>query len=298
MTEPEADELSPSEAFSLVANDTRFAILQALWDAGNDDADPVAFSELRERAGVRDSGQFNYHLDQLTPRFVRPLADGYELTYAGEQVVGAAVSGVYTEADAYEVEPMPVGTCQACGGTIEGGYRRGHIAIECVDCEAVFTNLPAPPVLAAGYDADALPLVFSRRLLTAITTLNRGFCELCGGRVDRSVAESWLERDDEDPLGIEYTCRACGRTVHAVVGAALLDHPAVVSFLFDHGVDLRETPVWELEWLYDTNPRLASDDPRRFAVSVAVDGDAVELTLDGDLAVLDWSRTGADAGER
>lgn len=287
MTEAESTELSPSEAFSLVANDTRFDILQALWDAANDGADPVAFTSLRERAVVRDSGQFNYHLDQLTPRFVRHVEDGYELTFAGEQVIGAAVSGVYTEAEAHEVEPIPVGTCQECGGTIEGGYQRGHITVECVDCDAVFTNLPAPPVLAASYTADALPQVFSRRLLTAVTTLNRGFCELCGGRIERELAESWLDRDEQDPLGIRYECQACGRTVHAVVGAALLDHPAVVSFLFEHGVDLRETPIWALDWLYNPETTLVSEESRRFDVAFSLDDDELQLTLDEKLNVIE-----------
>jgi hypothetical protein len=83
-------------AFSLVANELRFQILQALWEAQRTDELPVPFSELFDSVEVGDSGQFNYHLDKLVPRFVRDADDGYELTFAGEQVIGAAASGVYT----------------------------------------------------------------------------------------------------------------------------------------------------------------------------------------------------------
>lgn len=64
--------LSPDDAFGLLGNETRLAILQALGDA----ADPLSFSELRDRVWVSDSGQFNYHLDQLTGPFVGQTDEG------------------------------------------------------------------------------------------------------------------------------------------------------------------------------------------------------------------------------
>jgi len=48
----------PEDVFTLLSDDIRVEILQALWEAD----DPVAFSELHGAVGIRDSGQFNYHL--------------------------------------------------------------------------------------------------------------------------------------------------------------------------------------------------------------------------------------------
>lgn len=85
MTEAIEDELG--EAFGLVDDETRLEILWGLWeeriDTDHRETEPVSFSELRGRVGVEDSGRFNYHLDQLVPRFVEQGEDGYTLTYAG-----------------------------------------------------------------------------------------------------------------------------------------------------------------------------------------------------------------------
>ena len=59
--------LDPADAFALIGNETRLAILEALWAA---DERPVSFSELRRAVGMRDSAQFNYHLQKLTGHFV------------------------------------------------------------------------------------------------------------------------------------------------------------------------------------------------------------------------------------
>jgi DNA-binding transcriptional ArsR family regulator len=53
------DCLDPAEAFAVVGNETRLAILEALWRSPER---PVTFSDLRRRVGMRDSAQFNYHL--------------------------------------------------------------------------------------------------------------------------------------------------------------------------------------------------------------------------------------------
>jgi hypothetical protein len=57
------------------------SILLGLWEAFEPftEENAVSFSELRDRVGTRDSGQFNYHLDQLTGHFIRATDSGYEL---------------------------------------------------------------------------------------------------------------------------------------------------------------------------------------------------------------------------
>lgn len=49
--------LEATEAFSLLAHDTRMAAMEVLWEADG----PVRFSEIADRAGIGDTGNFNYH---------------------------------------------------------------------------------------------------------------------------------------------------------------------------------------------------------------------------------------------
>ncbi|WP_254839585.1 DUF7351 domain-containing protein [Natronomonas marina] len=294
------DEGSPTsldEAFGLVANDTRFDIIRTLWDA---DDEALSFSTLRDRTGVRDSGQFNYHLDQLVPRFVRNVPDGYELTYAGRQVIGAAVSGSYTEAETTVVDPIPAGTCvdPNCDGTIAARYENGYMTVECRVCATVITDeLAAPPVLAAHHDVEDLPMVFSRYLLTWVQSVSRGFCRVCGGPVESSPARYHddappLDEEDSDDEYVEVIseCSACGWTAQSILAMVLLDHPAVISFLHGADIDLQETPLWELDWLTEARGVITGEDPIRVEVTLAIQDDRLHLVLDGDLTVIDHAR--------
>jgi DNA-binding transcriptional ArsR family regulator len=89
----DSETLSPDAAFATLGSETRFAVLRALAEA--DDA--VSFSALRDRVGMADSGQFNYHLDRLVGHFVERADDGYRLAPAGERVAEAVLSGAVTE---------------------------------------------------------------------------------------------------------------------------------------------------------------------------------------------------------
>ncbi|WP_123533423.1 DUF7351 domain-containing protein [Halosimplex salinum] len=290
---------NPDEVFGAVANETRFSILRAVWDltktAEGDAA--ASFADVRDAAGVRDSGQFNYHLQELRPRFVRKTGQGYEPTHAGSRLVGAVVSGVYTD-DETAVEPRPVGDCPICDGTIEAGYADGQMDVACVDCDVTITDMAAPPILAARRDADRLPEVYNKHLLSEIERINRGFCPYCHGRIDASVEKT--EAPDVDGfdgfLNVVYACRECGGTVESAVGAAVIDHPAVVSLFHEAGIDVRETPIWELVALIDAPGEIVSEDPLRVETTVEVDGEALDLTLDGALDVIEYERRPANEG--
>ncbi|MFB6141036.1 MAG: ArsR family transcriptional regulator [Halosimplex sp.] len=299
MSEPDRPGADPEEVFGAVANETRFSVLRAVWDLTKaSSGDAASFADVREAAGVRDSGQFNYHLQELIPRFVRKTDDGYEMTRAGAQLVGAVVSGVYTD-DRTAVEPRPVGDCPNCGGTVEAGYADGQMRIECVDCEVTITDMAAPPIIAASHDPEALPQVYSDHLVSEVERINRGFCPYCSGRIDARVEET----DDADAEGFEehlvvaYECRECGGEIQSVVGAAVIDHPAVVSLFHDAGVDVRRTPVWELDPLFDTPGEVASEDPLRVDLTLEVGGEALDLRLGEELDVLEYERrTASGAG--
>lgn len=277
------------EAFSDVASEARFDILESLWEETRGSEDPVSFATLRKRTDIDDSGQFNYHLDKLRPRFVRKAEEGYTLTHAGARIVGAAVSGVYTETDT-TVESRAVTDCPECGGSVEAGYEGGKARVECRDCELLVTQAPVPPVLVASADPEELPMLYSRQLVADIYRMNSGFCVLCGGRMDRSLDR---EDDDEplaDHLEVVYRCRECGSESHGVVLMAAIDDPALVSFLYESGIEIREEPAWDLDWFFEATGRVASEDPLRVEATVEVDDRALTLTLDESLDVVDAER--------
>jgi len=125
-TEPEAVREEGLAALDALANEHRIRILRALAEA--DEALP--FSELRRRVGLRDTGQFNYHLTELLGRFVRETESGYTLGHAGERVVIAAAdvppSAATTLSETAEAEECPV-----CGETECEKVVHVHLAGQC-----------------------------------------------------------------------------------------------------------------------------------------------------------------------
>jgi hypothetical protein len=90
----DSDELSPDEAFWLLGDQMRTAILHAVWESSEE---PITFTEIRDRIGRPDSGKFNYHLDKLVGQFLSKGEGGYTLTQAGRDVVRAVMAGTLTQ---------------------------------------------------------------------------------------------------------------------------------------------------------------------------------------------------------
>jgi DNA-binding transcriptional ArsR family regulator len=290
------------EVFGAVADETRIAILRALWEAhtaapeelDGPEATPVPFSELRERVGVADSGRFNYHLDQLVPEFVHDREEGYALTHAGAQVVGAAVSGVYggPEADL----DTTVGACTkaGCEGTLTATYADGHVTVACGTCD-VETVMHVPPVVVEAHDIGTDPEALQRYTLAEVRRLVRGFCGLCSGPVEARVSEADLAGERDGPVTVVHVCQACGSVSHTSAALFVLDHPAVVSLLHGAGIDYRSIPLWAAPAALDREERVAGVDPVRVDVRVTVDGETLVARLDGNLDVIEVTR-GDDEG--
>jgi hypothetical protein len=276
------DCVAPAEAFSIVGNETRLAILEALWEA---DCEPVRFSRLRERVGLRDSAQFNYHLDKLTDQFVRKREEGYELRTAGAKVVQAVLAGSFNQHP--ELEPFPVeGECVDCGGPLEARYADERLAVRCRDCGRRHGDYPFPPGGLNDRTREEIVEAFDQRVRHLHCLAKDGVCPECGGRM-----ETTLREDERCCLGValraDHVCQQCGHELCSAPGLALLDQSDVVAFHRDHGVDLGRTPYWQLEWCVgDEAATVRSTDPWR--VEVAID-------LDGDLTVVAVERTVPDA---
>lgn len=273
------------DALSAIAEKSRIQILQALWET---DERPVSFSQIRAETDISDSGKFNYHLKKLQPEFVRNRDEGYELTAAGRKVIGAAVSGTYTDNDA-SVAPVESGDCPKCDGVLQTTYGDGTATVACQSCEMVVTNgLLAPPVLAGTADTSALPQLFNRLLVSDIQRMNRGFCLLCGGQIERSLLRETGRTETSGTEGpfVELVCSACGFSTTQVAGAVALDHPAVIGFLFEHGVDIRETPLWELDWLMGESTAVTNENPLRVEITINQGDEQMTVTVDETLTVI------------
>lgn len=73
--------------FDLLSDESRLEIIGALYRAGSHSpSDPIPFSDLFDRTGLTDTGQFNYHLRRLRGPFVEKTDDGYCLTTEGATI--------------------------------------------------------------------------------------------------------------------------------------------------------------------------------------------------------------------
>lgn len=280
--------------FGLVANEIRLDVLWTLWGSYTDDPrpepEPVSFSTLKDRVGVRDSGRFHYHLDELVPQFVTRHDEGYALTDAGAQIVGAGFSGVYTDRDA-TLDARAVDECSNCDGTLHVRYERGHAVVDCDSCESTHV-MSVPPILVEAHEAEANPALLGVFATTQLRQTSRGFCYLCTGPVEGAVADSLPggETDDSGTVEVTYECTECGATFYTAATTAVLDHPAVVSLLHEAGIDYREIPLWEVSRILDSEARVKADDPVRVEVRVTV-GDGLRLLLDENLNVVEYGRS-------
>lgn len=281
--------------FSLVGNDIRLDILQTLWDSYTDDPspqpEPVPFSTLKDQVGVRDPGQFHYHLDELVPKLVTHHDEGYTLTDAGARIVGAGYSGVYTDTDV-TLEARAIDECSNCGGTLGLRYEQGHAVVDCNGCDAT-RIMSAPPILVGAHDVEANPGLLGTFTMTQLQQTIRGFCYLCSGPVEGAIVASSLngETDANESIKVAYECTECGAPFYTAATTAVLDHPAVVSLLHDAGIDYREISSWEVQRTLGSEERVRDDDPVRVEVTVTVDDDELTLVLDENLDVIDYSRT-------
>ena len=289
--------LTSAKAFSVVGNETRLAILEALWQA---DADVVRFSRLREAVGVRDSAQFNYHLNKLTDQFVRKVdgedstggtssdAGGYELRTAGERIVQAILAGSFTEHPRREIDIDD--PCTQCGAELAARYDDEVLAIDCPDCGHGHGEYPFPPGgLHDRSDAEILE-AFDQRVRHLHCLAKDGVCPECSGRMNTTI-----ERDGECCLGTslraDHVCEQCNHQLCSAVGLGLLDHSAVVTFYGDHGVALSETPYWRLEWCVDDeSATVLEENPWAIRIDIAVEGETLRVTVDGDLSVVETER--------
>lgn len=301
-----------NEAFQLLSDETRLAVLQTLWEAHDPAGEtPMRFAELRERVGVDDPGRLNYHLNKLTGHFVRRNKDGYELRDSGKRIVRMLLSG--TAIDDPEIEPVAVDiACWYCGGQPELSYRDGWRYLECTRCDARCVDTFPPGVISKN---EFPPSGLRARTPNEINEADRiwsahrrasvmdGVCPECAGDMPITSVEIC---DDHRPNWDEYQfCEGCGSIFWMLVSHVCdgckyrwrmptlfypTRQPAVIAFYYEHGIEFDLATYEQRTLLVDFEEELLSEDPLRIRISISLDDEALRLTYDERMEVVDINR--------
>lgn len=302
-----------TKAFELLTDETRLAILLALWEAYDPLGDErVSFSALQEHVGISDSGQFNYHLGKLKGQFVEEMEGGYKLGPVGNKIVRAIIGGVGLRSPTLEPTEIDM-DCPLCGAPTAITYQDGRLFQLCTECEGNMAETDEFPggmlyswrLDPAGLDNRDPEEIYSA---SSIGNLRRtiamvdGVCPECSGAVSSQlkVCENHdLGPDDVCPncgrrIGILalYQCTVCKFTTGGPPSSIVSQHPAVIAFYYQHGVNFQFgldfqqiTRVLELGEAHEQT--LESTDPLRIRVTVRYEGDELNLLLDRELNVIE-----------
>jgi predicted RNA-binding Zn-ribbon protein involved in translation (DUF1610 family)/DNA-binding transcriptional ArsR family regulator len=312
------------EAFQLLADETRLAILLALWQEYEPLPDEnVPFSRLFELVDHDNPGNFSYHLEKLQGPFVTQNTErgGYELQTAGLNLVRSIIAG--TGIDDVSVEDAVIDeSCPVCDTpTTTINYQDGIVLWSCTECAGVAPGVsmwgelndhmegelgltqfePAGVAERTPAELRAASWVASHQRARSMVN---GLCPTCSGPVEGRLEHC----RDHDPRGgcdncgwmlrllAHFQCRICED--HHIVDPKRLPlfHPTVIAFYDDHGISTRvqAEDIGSARRLFDLmtdhGGELLSDDPLRVAIIASVDDDEVRVTIDETASIVDISR--------
>ncbi|SIR82333.1 hypothetical protein SAMN05421858_3967 [Haladaptatus litoreus] len=279
------------DAFQLLANETRLEILFALWNAPEWTA---TFTELKDAVGMRDSGQFQYHLNQLAGTFIRRTDDGYTHLASGIALYRAMLGSV---AGTESIDSIPLDEfCPDCENRLRLTYENQVFFARCSACDETVLS---SPFLPAGLDNridDERLWAFDRWTRRLVGNLRDGVCPWCASRVNHELSvedstESSAESEGGSNVRIVHTCNRCGGFLKTTVGENVIDHPAVISFFYDRGKDITSIPHWKLDFCTsDEGVELISEEPVEIRLTIREAGDELRLLFGDDCSVTEISR--------
>lgn len=270
----------PDEVFALLGDETRVQILQVL---GGEVDEPITFSELQDRLGMSDSGQFNYHLRKLVGHFVRKVEEGYELTYAGKQLMGALHAGTYTASAT--MEPLEIESpCPVCEGTLVATYEDEHVVMSCEDCAEWRNVFPFPPGALEGFEGPELIDALDRWMWSLMERIYAGFCPNCSARLEGHVR---IASEDAAGARVSFHCQQCDEEADFSLHTLAFFDMDAACFFNEHGLDLRTAPLWEIGDQIDNDVEILSEDPVTARIQLSMDGHTFEATIGPDLELRD-----------
>lgn len=308
MLEDHEDDLD--DAFALLGNETRIGILRELWEVREpfvaSEANALSFTELRERVGTTDPGQFNYHLNKLVDEFVRRTDAGYVLRPNAILVLRAAVirSGI---GDA-SLDPTPTeDPCPFCGADVEVLYADEQLVVRCTACPGEYESDSSPPgtLISSqlfpptgieGRDGQAIWEAVIDHSAASVFAFLRGVCFECASSTTTSVSacadhatDGICERCGSTQAAIgTIQCGTCGAAWRGEAWLPAMTHPEVIAFFHDHGFDADGGLTLDVYRELLASPETVhSTDPLRLVKSVTIEGDELTVVVDEELSVLD-----------
>lgn len=306
-----------TEAFSLLGDETRLAILLALYEEHEPYAadNAVPFSRILDRVNCDDPGNLSYHLEKLDGQFVSQRTDrgGYELQLPGLSLVRTIIAGAgiddITRGPA-DIDQM----CPFCEANTTVQYRDGLIVWACTECagaapESTETGgplslVPFEPAGVADRTAEELRSASVAALMRKARSLFDGLCPTCSGPVEGGLklCSNHQASGVCEQCGHQYAnrarfeCRICSDYGTTLPKRLALFHPTVVSFYDDHDVSIRvraddyEAAKRVHDLMDDHAESVVSEDPPRVAVTVEYAGDEIRLTFDETVHVVEVDR--------
>ena len=300
--------LSPEDAFAVLGNETRIEILRVLGESGV----PMSFTALREAVGIRQGGQFNYHLDKLVGHFVDKTDDGYALRQPGRRVVEAVLSGAVTHHP--ELEPTDVDfKCLLCGAPIRISYRSERVELYCTACSGQYGQhveerassfdsqsgylggYQIPPAGLEDRSPDGLLTASSLWSHLESVALANELCPRCGAVVDISitVCEDHARTggrcpmcDNRHAVQVEQSCENCHFTRSGMAINILASTLELRMFVAEQGID----PIVEgFKWGWDCAEEVHSIEPFRADFTFEVGEESMTLHTGEGLKLLDVS---------
>ncbi|KTG30302.1 DUF7351 domain-containing protein, partial [Haloferax profundi] len=297
-------------------DETRLNIIRALWRAGalheyddiDDSASAMSFSELRRRVNVGDNGRFNYHLSKLVPHFVRKTADGYRLSGGGKRIARTVVT-VAGEHDA-DISGEVNSDCPVCGGAIKATYEDQWLRFSCTQCAGLFgdvapkgtlLNAPFPSPGLADRTPDEALTTELYRCMSDLTHMVQGVCPECASAVKGSLSVCEAHDATQDrpcrtcgtPFVAwgELRCDTCRFAKRLPVELCVMGLAPVIGHLYTQGTNVFAPSLDDLFDLVQKQVTTAvTDSPRRVVTTIGTTEDALTLTLDEHLSVVDVSQ--------
>lgn len=316
--------LPPDAAFTVLGNETRIRILQVLGGADQ----PLSFTALRDQVGIRQGGQFNYHLDKLLGHFVDKVDEGYVLRQPGRRVVQAVLSGAVTANAEIELTDLDR-SCWWCGAPIMMSYYEERVDLYCTGCDGTYGDMsarrPAPALDRTRTDPPELGFL-GNLFLPPAGVLNRtpeeayqtawawemleylaiasDVCPRCSGSLDTSID---LCEHHDTPEGL---CTACGNrqaiNLHVYCPSCtfrnqlffihtLYNNAEFLDFLSAHNIS-PISPESIIEMVHTLTPfdeEIISTDPFEARFAFTADDESLSLIVDEELSVIEVTRNKA-----
>jgi len=220
MALPEVDEL-----FALLGNETRMALLRALWNRLDfvryvtENRSGTSYSDLLAAVPTDDSGNVNYHLRKLDGVLVDRRDEGYVLTPLGYNLMREIER--YDDYEYRTVQEWIVADpCPFCAGELVADYHREVLSVRCRACGGLgedgnFTFVQLPSSAAADRSPSALLDVATGTLFGRVRASLHGTCWDCHAPMDRT-----LECCDDHDVAPNGICRNCNHRYRTRIDTA------------------------------------------------------------------------------